>query len=68
MRKRKKPAVFVSAGLESYDCAVLALTGLRRHVRHVVMMVMAVDQRKHAGILVNPLAEVNGKSLGKDSF
>jgi hypothetical protein len=50
----------IAGGFESYDCAVLVLTGLRRHMCHrVVMMVMAVGQQKHARIVVKPFPKVN---------
>jgi hypothetical protein len=47
--KKEKPADF-AGGLNPYDCLGLIDTGLRRHVRRVVVM-MAMSQRKHAEIV-----------------
>jgi len=42
----KKPADFVG-GLQSYDCAELALTGLRRHARRMMMVMVTMGQQNH---------------------
>jgi len=42
----KKPADFVG-GLQSYDCAGLALTGLRRHARRMMMVMVTMGQQNH---------------------
>src|SRR5258708_1866918 len=57
--QNKKPADFVG-GPNPYDCAGLADTDLRRHVRRVVMM-MAMSQRKHE---LNPSLEKRAVSNG----
>jgi len=42
----KKPAGF-AGGLQSYNCVGSALTGLRRHARRMMMVMMTMGQRNH---------------------
>jgi hypothetical protein len=52
LRAREKPADLFAGGLCIFNkCAVLTFTGLRRHVRRV-MMVMVMCEGKHCSVML----------------
>src|SRR6478609_1260674 len=53
MAQNKKPADFCCRrALNLYKCAVLTLTGLRRHVRRVMMVMMAMCEGEHGAVML----------------